>query len=157
LTRLAIRTVLLLAVLCILQPAATLSRELKKETAVVVTSQGEHSFAVEIADRNDARNRGLMFRRSLGRRAGMLFFYDREQHISMWMRNTYIPLDMIFITADGTVHRIEERTEPFSERVIESGARVLGVLEVAGGTAAEIGLRPGDRVKHPRFGTTPAR
>ncbi|MDH3579568.1 MAG: DUF192 domain-containing protein [Hyphomicrobiales bacterium] len=140
-----------------LQPALTLAEQLKKETAVVVTSAGEHSFEVEIADRNDARNRGLMFRRSLGQWAGMLFFYDREQHISMWMRNTYIPLDMIFITAEGTVHRIEERTEPFSERVIESGARVLGVLEVAGGTAAEIGLRPGDRVKHPRFGPANAR
>lgn len=148
---------LLLTALCILQPAVTPAAGLKKETAVVVTSAGEHAFEVEIADRDEARNQGLMFRRSLGRRAGMLFFYDREQRISMWMRNTYIPLDMIFITAAGTVHRIEERTEPFSERVIESGARVLAVLEVKGGTAAEIGLRPGDRVKHPRFGAAPAR
>lgn len=118
---------------------------------MVVTQSGNYEFQVEIADTNESRSRGLMFRRSLGPREGMLFFYDAPQHFSMWMRNTYISLDMIFIRADGTVHRIEERTEPFSERIIESGGRVLSVLEVNGGTSAAIGLKPGDRIEHPRF------
>ncbi|RMF06205.1 MAG: DUF192 domain-containing protein, partial [Alphaproteobacteria bacterium] len=87
----------------------------------------------------------------LGPREGMLFFYDKEQPISMWMRNTYIPLDMVFIRADGTVYRIETDTEPFSERIIASGAPVLSVLEVRAGTAREIALKPGDRIEHRRF------
>jgi len=92
-----------------------------------------------------------MFRKKLGSREGMLFFYEREQHISMWMRNTYISLDMIFINADGSVHRIQENTEPFSEEVILSGDTVLAVLEVSAGISREIGLRPGDSIDHPRF------
>jgi uncharacterized membrane protein (UPF0127 family) len=126
---------------------------LKRERATLVTAGGKtYEFDVEIADSADTRARGLMFRRRLGARAGMLFFYDSEQHISMWMRNTYIPLDMIFIKENGSVHRIQEDTEPFSEEVILSGEPVFAVLEVNAGTTRELGLRPGDRVEHPRFG-----
>lgn len=121
------------------------------ERAVVVTAAGSHAFDVEIADRPGSRSRGLMYRRELGAREGMLFLYEDERHVSMWMRNTYIPLDMIFINAGGTVHRIEKDTEPFSEAIIESGERVLAVLEVRAGTAEAIGLKPGDRVEHPRL------
>lgn len=123
-----------------------------KDQAEIVTANGAYSFSVEIADTEEERSQGLMFRKDLGEREGMLFFYDREQHISMWMRNTYIPLDMIFIKADGRVHRIAEHTEPFSEEVIGSGAPVLAVLEVNAGTADKLGIRPGDLVRHPRFG-----
>lgn len=144
----------LLAVLCGGTFAA--ANALKRETAVVVTASGKHSFDVEIADRDETRALGLMFRRSLGARQGMLFFYETERPISMWMRNTYISLDMVFIRADGTVHRIEADTEPFSERPIGSGGDVLAVLEVRAGTAVEIGLKAGDRVLHPRF-KSPAR
>lgn len=124
---------------------------LARETVVVATSTGEHRFDVEIAERDETRMRGLMFRQSLAPRAGMLFLYSGEQPVSMWMRNTYISLDMIFIKGDGTVHRIEENTEPFSERIVDSGDPVLAVLEIKAGVAAEIGLKPGDRVRHRRF------
>lgn len=124
---------------------------LRREPLTLVTSTGAHKFEVEIAETREQHGRGLMFRRSLGPRAGMLFIYDEPQFVSMWMRNTYIPLDMIFIRADGRVHRIEESTEPLSERIIESGDRVFAVLEVAGGTAAKLKLKPGDRVRHPHF------
>jgi hypothetical protein len=74
----------------------------------------------------------------------------------MWMRNTYIPLDMVFIRADGTVHRIEPRTEPLSERIIASRGPVSAVLEIAGGAAERLGLKPGDKVRHPLFGSEPS-
>ena len=81
----------------------------------------------------------------------MLFFYDKPQEITMWMRNTYIPLDMVFIRGDGTVHRIEAWTQPFSEKIISSGANVSACLELAGGAAERLGLKAGDRVEHPLF------
>lgn len=90
-----------------------------------------------------------MFRRSLADNAGMLFLYDRPQPVTMWMRNTYISLDMVFIAEGGRVHRIERATEPFSERVIDSGGNVVAVLELKAGTADRIGLAPGDRVRSP--------
>ena len=81
----------------------------------------------------------------------MLFFYETPQEITMWMRNTYIPLDMVFIRADGTVHRIEARTEPLSENIIASRGDVTACLELAGGAAERLGLKPGDRVEHRFF------
>ena len=125
-----------------------------REPLALVTATGRHSFEVEIARTPETRSKGLMFRRTLGARHGMLFLYDDPQHVSMWMRNTYIPLDMVFILPDGTVHRVERETEPFSEAVIEAGARVQGVLEIPGGTAEELRLAPGDTVEHPHFGAT---
>lgn len=149
--RVVTAAMLALSMASLLPASSAVARELKHEQAVLVTETGKYVFDVEIADRDDTRARGLMFRTSLGPREGMLFVYDAEQHISMWMRNTYIPLDMIFIARDGTVRRIEENTETFSERVIESGGRVLAVLEVNAGTAAALKLKPGDKVMHPRF------
>ncbi len=87
----------------------------------------------------------------MGPREGMLFIYDEKQYVSMWMRNTYISLDMIFIRADGKVHRVEALTEPLSERIIESGDKILAVLEVVGGTAAKLNLKSGDVVRHSAF------
>ena len=83
----------------------------------------------------------------------MIFLYDQPQAIGMWMRNTYIPLDMIFIAADGTVHRVETNTEPFSTDIIDSGGEVVGVLELNAGEANRIGLKPGDRVVLEGLGT----
>lgn len=125
----------------------------RTEKLTLVTSTGRHVFDVEIADTGDARATGLMFRRELAATRGMLFIYERAQPIHMWMRNTYISLDMVFITGAGLVHRIERNTEPFSERVIESGGNVLAVLEVAAGTADRLQLKPGDSVLHRSFGT----
>lgn len=118
---------------------------------MLITSTGEHKFDVEIAVTRDQQSRGLMFRRSMDPRQGMLFIYNEPQYVSMWMRNTYIPLDMVFIRADGKVHRIEASTEPLSERIIESGDKILAVLELVGGTAAKLNLKPGDEVRQSRL------
>ena len=89
-------------------------------TLVLKTDSGDHNFAIEIATTDQERALGLMFRRSLPENAGMLFLYDRPQPATMWMKNTLIPLDMVFISADGRVHRIEENAEPFSTTLIPS-------------------------------------
>lgn len=148
--------VLLLAGLAGTAPAPVAAQSgLATEKLVLVTASGRHEFVVEVADTPQTRAMGLMFRRTLGARRGMLFLYDKAQPIQMWMKNTYISLDMVFITGQGVVHRIARDTEPFSEAVIESGGDVVAVLEVEAGTAARIRLKPGDRVLHARFGTGP--
>jgi uncharacterized protein len=121
-------------------------------TLVLKTGSGEHSFNVEVATTNQERAIGLMFRRSLPADAGMLFLYDRAQPAAMWMKNTLIPLDMVFIGTDGKVHRIEQNTEPFSMELISSDGPVVGVLELNGGAAAKIGLKRGDTVVYPGLG-----
>jgi hypothetical protein len=132
-------------------PAAGPARAQALEPLVLVTPNGRHSFQVEVMRTAPERARGLMFRRHLPQDRGMLFDFERTEPVSMWMQNTYIPLDMIFIRADGTIARIAENTEPLSTRTIPSGEPVLSVLEVNAGTAARIGLRPGHRVEHPLF------
>ncbi|WP_201837553.1 DUF192 domain-containing protein [Microvirga zambiensis] len=118
-----------------------------------ISSQGgqRQSFRVEVA-RNDAdRAQGLMFRRAMPADQGMLFDFGRVEPVSMWMQNTYLPLDMLFIRSDGTIARIAANTEPLSTRTIPSGEPVLAVLELNAGTAAKLGIKPGDRVEHPVF------
>ena len=129
--------------------------DMRRETLKFVTATGTHTFQIEIADSIDEKSRGLMFRRSLADDAGMLFPYQPAQEITMWMKNTYISLDMVFIRADGVVHGIATATEPFSEAVIASKGDVTGVLEIRAGIAAKIGLKPGDKVVHPLFGKVP--
>lgn len=128
---------------------------LRLEKLELVTADGVRVLDVEIAATPEEQALGLMFRTELPDDRGMLFPHKTPRELSMWMRNTYIPLDMVFIRADGTVHRIEERTEPFSERIISSEGPVSGVLEIAGGAAARLGLKPGDTVRHRHFGTAP--
>lgn len=118
-------------------------------TLVLKTDSGPHSFAIELATTPGERALGLMYRRALPAEGGMLFLYERPQPIEMWMRNTIIPLDMIFIGTDGNVHRIESHTEPFSTQLISSEGAVRGVLEVNAGTAEAIGLKAGDAVVYP--------
>jgi uncharacterized membrane protein (UPF0127 family) len=121
--------------------------------ALTILSQGgqRQSFQVEVA-RNDAdRAQGLMFRRSMPPERGMLFDFGRVQPVSMWMQNTYLPLDMLFIRPDGTIARIAANTEPLSTRTIASGEPVLAVLELNAGTASRLGIKVGDRVEHPLF------
>ena len=88
-----------------------------------------------------------MYRKELPDGKGMLFDFSPEQQISMWMKNTYISLDMIFIRADGRILRIAENTEPMSTKIISSGGLAKGVLEVIAGTAQKYGIAPGDRVR----------
>jgi uncharacterized membrane protein (UPF0127 family) len=123
---------------------------------VLKTDSGEHSSTVDVAESDGDRRLGLMFRRTLPETSGMLFLYEPPQAAAMWMRNTYIPLDMIFISAGGLVHRIQANTEPFSTDLIPSGGDVAGVLELNAGQAAKIGLKPGDRVIYPGLGDGPA-
>lgn len=114
-------------------------------------------FTIEIAATDREKARGLMFRTKLADDEGMLFFYSRQHVMTMWMRNTYIPLDMIFIRGDGSVHRIEANTTPLSEAIISSGAPVQAVLEIPGGAAARLDIVPGDKVLHSLFGTAAAK
>jgi len=92
-----------------------------------------------------------MYRKELPEGQGMLFDFHREQEVSFWMQNTYIPLDMVFIRADGRILRIAENTEPLSTKLISSGGPVRAVLEVIGGTTRKLGIAPGDRVASPIF------
>lgn len=122
------------------------------EALSIVTQGGQRqNFQVEVA-RNDAdRAQGLMFRRSMAPDRGMLFDFGRVEPVSMWMQNTYLSLDMLFIRPDGTIARIAANTEPLSTRTIPSGEPVLAVLELNAGTSAKLGIKPGDRVEHPLF------
>jgi uncharacterized protein len=110
-----------------------------------------HGFSVEVMRSAPQRERGLMFRRFLPQERGMLFDFASEQPVMMWMKNTYLPLDIIFIGRAGKVVGLAENTEPLSEKIIPSGAPAYGVLEINAGTAARIGLRIGDSVRHPLF------
>ena len=125
--------------------------QMKRETLILKTAGGDKTIDIEVADTPEQKSLGLMYRTSLADTAGMLFPYSPPSDITMWMRNTYISLDMVFIKADGTVHRIEARTEPLSEKVIPAGAECAGVLELAGGAAERLGLKAGDRVLHAHF------
>jgi len=122
-----------------------------QQTIEIATKTGVHVFAVELVDSEAERAKGLMYRKELPEGRGMLFDFHREQEVSFWMQNTYIPLDMIFIRGDGRIHRIAENTEPLSTRMIPSGGPVRAVLEVIGGTTRKLGIAPGDRVASPIF------
>lgn len=122
------------------------------ENLAIVTASGKHDFSVEVMRSGPQRERGLMFRRFLPQDRGMLFIFETERPIAMWMKNTYLPLDMIFIARTGRVIGLAENTEPLSERIIPSGGPAFGVLEVNAGAAAKIGLKVGDAVLYPAFG-----
>jgi uncharacterized membrane protein (UPF0127 family) len=117
----------------------------------IVTKSGVQVFSVEMATTEEEKTTGLMYRKELPDGKGMLFDFTPEQQVSMWMKNTYISLDMIFIRADGRILRIAENTEPESTRIISSGGLAKGVLEVIAGTVKKYGIAPGDRVAHPLF------
>ena len=121
------------------------------EPLVVLTAKGPQRFEVEVAREDADRSRGLMFRRSLAADRGMLFDFAQLAPVSMWMKNTYVSLDMLFIRPDGTIARVAENTEPLSTRTIDSGEPVLAVLEVVAGTAKRLGIKRGDRVEHTLF------
>jgi len=131
--------------------AAGVARPAGQRTLEIASKTGVHVFAVEIADTEAQRAKGLMFRKELPEGEGMLFDFHREQDVSFWMENTYISLDMIFIRGDGRILRIAENTVPLSTRIIPSGGPVRAVLEVIGGTARKFGIAPGDRVAFPIF------
>jgi len=131
--------------------AAPAARAASFQPLEIATKSGVQVFSVEMATTEEEKTQGLMYRKELPDGKGMLFDFSPEQQISMWMKNTYIPLDMIFIRADGRILRIAENTEPLSTKIISSGGLAKGVLEVIAGTAQKYGIQPGDRVAHPLF------
>lgn len=110
---------------------------------------GGARFAIEVADDPAERERGLMFRESLANSAGMLFIYERPQHVAFWMKNTLIPLDMIFIGPDGRVNRVHENAVPGDLTGIPGPENTLMVLEINGGLARRLGLQEGAELRHP--------
>ncbi len=118
----------------------------------IASSNGEHKFRIELALDRQQQEQGLMFRRTMDPDAGMLFVYDHPQEITMWMKNTILPLDMIFIKADNPVLRVAERAVPQSLAVIPSGGPAQSILEVNAGTASRLGIKPGDKVTSSALG-----
>jgi uncharacterized membrane protein (UPF0127 family) len=110
---------------------------------------GAARFTVEVADEPAERAQGLMNRESMPRSAGMLFLYEAPQRATFWMRNTLIPLDMIFMDETGTVTHIHENAIPLDETTIDGGAGVLAVLEINGGLSGAIGIDVGSELRHP--------
>jgi uncharacterized membrane protein (UPF0127 family) len=136
------------AVLAVVLTASTADfiQAAELQTLEIASKTGVHAFQVEMAITPEEKEHGLMFRRELPEGQGMLFDFQFDQNVAFWMKNTYIPLDMLFIRADGRILRIAENTEPLSERNIPSGGPVRAVLEVIGGTAKKLGIAAGDRV-----------
>jgi uncharacterized protein len=140
-----------LALICLAAPSPVRAQD-ALENLQVVTSDGPHSFSVEVMRTPEQLEKGLMFRRYMPENRGMLFDFKIEQPVQFWMKNTYLPLDMIFISKAGKIVSIKENAEPLSETLIPSGGPVLGVLEVNAGTAARIHAKAGDIVRASIFG-----
>ncbi|MEQ8404458.1 MAG: DUF192 domain-containing protein [Oceanicaulis sp.] len=123
------------------------------EPLVIETGEGQSvTLTVELAETPQARQRGMMWREELDADAGMLFDFQIEQPVSIWMANTPLPLDLIYIRADGTIAKVAVGAVPFSRRSISSDVPVLAVLEINGGRSVELGIDPGDVVRHAWFG-----
>ena len=143
---------LLLVGALLINSAGPVDAKMRVDQLAIVAADGRKvPLDVEIAQDSKEKALGLMFRTELADTQGMLFPYEESRELSMWMHNTYIPLDMLFIRSDGTIARIEEQAEPLSDRVISSGTPVLAVLEIPGGAAARLGIKPGDKVRYPIF------
>jgi hypothetical protein len=128
---------------------------LPQSPMIIETAKGPQRITVELATSWEQQERGLMFRKTLAPNAGMLFDFGKESEQAFWMKNTLIPLDMLFIKADGTVARIAANAKPLSEESIPSYQPVRAVLEIPGGRAAELGLKAGDKVRQAIFGNMP--
>jgi uncharacterized membrane protein (UPF0127 family) len=137
------------------RPPAQL-RDLPQSRVQVLTDSGKHRFKVWIAATEESQQRGLMFVRALPPQHGLLFLFPEPRYTSFWMKDTFLALDIVFIAADGRVVRIVAGATPQSLEPMDSGAPVKAALEVVAGTAARIGLKPGDRVLHPALGAPAA-
>ncbi len=140
---LVVALVFLFSPLAFRAPAAAL----RVEPLTIVTAGGVRHFEVEVADTDATREKGLMFRKSLAADRGMLFDFKTPREVAFWMKNTLIPLDMLFIAGDGHIVSIARNAVPMSQIPIPSGGAVVGVLELRGGRAAEIGVQSGDLVR----------
>ncbi len=142
-----LRTVTFLC-LCLV---TTIALAFEKSGLSIVTVKGSQKFEVELAITPAQQSQGLMYRRDMPANAGMLFVYNRPQPLSFWMKNTFIPLDMLFIGADGRIIHIRERTVPHSLTPVHSKGDALAVLELNGGTTSRLGIKLGDLVRHKIF------
>ncbi len=131
-------------------PSYVSSQDLfEKDTLTIFTLNGAaHKFDIELAISSEQKAQGLMYRKKMPSDAGMLFIYGDENDVMMWMKDTYLPLDMLFLNAKGKIVFIEENTTPLSTRTISSGQNVIGVLELNAGTALRLGIKVGDIANH---------
>lgn len=120
-------------------------------TVTLSNESGTHLFDAWLADSPGHRSQGLMWVRTLPPDSGMLFVYSESQYVSMWMKNTYLPLDMVFVNDSGQIANIVENAQPLTVDIISSAGRVIAVLELPAGTAKRLGLRAGNRVQSPAF------
>jgi uncharacterized membrane protein (UPF0127 family) len=151
-SRQVLRTLgVLLALFVGLLPLAACSSD---DRLVIHTESGDYPFSIEVVDTPESRAQGLMYREKLDANAGMLFDFKQEQMTAFWMQNTLIPLDMIFIAPDGEVKTVHVNARPLDRTSISSQVPVQFVLEIPGGRSLEIGLKPGDRIEHPRMQPT---
>lgn len=157
------RALALLVVLCAaLSPACAQTpaagfqpeqlRGFARDTLVIQRASGRDQFSIWLADTPAQQQQGLMWIQQLPRDYGMLFLLPEPRPMSMWMKNTYVPLDMVFFDAQGRILRIHEHAVPLSEAIIDSGVPVAGVLEILAGEARRRGMQVGDRLLHPRLG-----
>lgn len=135
---------------------AALAGECRSDRVELRGAWGQAQFSVEIADTPEQRSRGLMFRESLPRGAGMLFVYEHPQPASFWMKNTLIPLDMLFVDRSGVVTRVHVGAVPGDLTPIDGGPAVFAVLEINGELARRYGIGPGTELRHPVFAGGPA-
>ena len=142
------------AAVAVMLAFSALAAQAQDNQLTLETSTGEYRFNVEVVDTPESRAQGLMFRTELAEDAGMLFDFKEEREVSFWMQNTLIPLDMIFIGADGVVDTIHVNARPQDPTSIPSEVPVQFVLEIPGGRSVEIGLKPGDTVQHDRHAPT---
>ena len=127
------------------------SASVKSELSIITSNGSKHNFLVEVAKTEEEKKIGLMFRKTLAKNAGMLFLYKREALRLMWMKNTFIPLDILFIDKNGVIKRVVKRTIPHSLASISSRQSVLAVLELRGGITSSLEIKKGDRIEHPAF------
>lgn len=141
----------LAVVLFFAHPALAQLQTFATAQLTIASASGDHKFTVELAITPAQQEQGLMYRRSMAPDAGMLFDFGHPQPTTFWMKNTLIPLDMLFVGADGRIANIHERAVPMSEEMISSQGMVRAVIELNGGTASRLGIRSGDRVIYPIF------
>jgi uncharacterized membrane protein (UPF0127 family) len=132
-------------------PTLAATAPLPQSSLVIETASGPKTFAVEVAENDETRERGMMFRTAIAPDHGMLFYFQTPQVVSFWMKNCLISLDMIFIRKDGVIANIRADAKPGDLTPLWSDGPILGVLEVAGGLSAKLGLKAGDKVRHPYF------
>lgn len=141
------------ALLCVLPAACRAQNADPTRQVTIISRDGKsHVFHVELALTPQQQAHGLMGRTEMAEDAGMLFLFPTEDERSFWMKNTLIPLDMIFIKEDGTILSVHDSARPNDLTSVKSNGPALAVLEINGGVAKKLGIRDGDTVRHPFFG-----